>query len=533
MIEGGAFDRCDLLDHNGTPSKGLIAVAGEVDTKEEDKDQHNRLVDSLLTIHSNAMDSFSSTQEVLDKTTLVKLGREAGRKGAKLTYLHHTSGLFVSVKWEDMGFYNRQMCLLKNCYQARGRVVSVKQGTPLSLGHITLHPILFEFAAKLSSWNPGLTQNCRSDVKRIPYFFRDTTTCERVLQWLKSHAPDSDQALCGFSDEEFWRHADTVQEREREMLVDLSKIVCRGGLLIYWDHLCHEWAYMKKKDSNRYRREMCMLKKYLRVSRQTCAPNSCHIEQGKELQLDDLGDVILYPLLFQFHDKKCHAQTVLQLSKTCENHLGLTPYLFQNEQLRDDVFDFLLSSKGSGCSVIAGCRSSMTSVLSRPHSLLKTGEGGGHQVQHLRCSQESCKGLEEGDDNEIISLLGLHPCSESGLDEEDDTTTISFPAHCSMTLLCAQKDAELAELREVKDSEIAALCAEKDAEIAALRMERDTEIAKKDAEIAEKDAEIAKLCVETDALCARTEAETAMLREKRLRVARMEREVAALQKELS
>ena len=498
MIEGGAFDRCDLLDHIGTPTKGPIAVAGEVDAKEEDKDQRNRLVDGLLTIHSNAMDSFLPTQEVLDETTLVKLGREAGRKGAKLTYLHHASGLFVSVKWKDMGFYNRQMCLLKNCYQARGRVVSVKQGTPLSLGHITLHPILFAFAAKLSSWNPGLTQNCRSDVKRIPYFFRDTTTCERVFLWLKSHAPDSNQALCSFSDEESRRRADTVQEQERKMLADLSKIVCRGGLLIYWDHLCHEWAYMKKKDSNRYRREMCTLKKYLRVSRQTCSPNSCRIEQGKELKLDDLGDVILYPLLFRFHDKKCHAQTVLQLSKTCGNHVGLTPYLFQNKQLRDDVFEFLLSSKGSGCGVIAGCRSSMTSLLSCPHSLLKTGEGGEHQVQHLRSSQESCRGLEEGDDNEIISHLGLHPCSESGLDEEDDTTTISFPAHCSMSTLRAQKDAEIAELCEVKDAEIAALCAKKDAEIAALRVERDAEIAKKDAEIAKKDAEIAKLCVEID-----------------------------------
>ena len=418
MIEGGAFDRCDLLDHNGTPSKGLIAVAGEVDTKEEDKDQHNRLVDSLLTIHSNAMDSFSSTQEVLDKTTLVKLGREAGRKGAKLTYLHHTSGLFVSVKWEDMGFYNRQMCLLKNCYQARGRVVSVKQGTPLSLGHITLHPILFEFAAKLSSWNPGLTQNCRSDVKRIPYFFRDTTTCERVFLWLKSHAPDSDQALCGFSDEEFWRHADTVQEREREMLVDLSKIVCRGGLLIYWDHLCHEWAYMKKKDSNRYRRKMCMLKRCLRVSR---APNTCHIEQGTILEL---GDVSLYPLLFGFHDKYCHAQTILQLSKACNDQGSLTPYFFQNRQLCDDVFQFLRSSKESGCSVEAGYEGATTSLLSCHHSPSKTGIAGRDDDETISSlGQHSCheSGLEEEDD---VTTTTFHPCHKSGLEEEDDVTTI-------------------------------------------------------------------------------------------------------------
>ena len=98
--------------------------------------------------------------------------------------------------------------------------------------------------------------------------------------------------------------------------------------MIYWDHLCHKFGYMKKKDSNRYRREMCMLKKCLRVSRLTCAPNTCHIEQGTTLEL---GDVSLYPLLFGFHDKDCHAKAILQLSKTCKNNVGLTPYFFKTD----------------------------------------------------------------------------------------------------------------------------------------------------------------------------------------------------------
>ena len=64
------------------------------------------VLDSLLFIHSTILDSFLSTQEVLDETTLIRLGPEARRKGAKLTYFHHASGHFVSVKWEDTGFYN-------------------------------------------------------------------------------------------------------------------------------------------------------------------------------------------------------------------------------------------------------------------------------------------------------------------------------------------------------------------------------------------------------------------------------------------
>ena len=75
------------------------------------------VMDSLLSIHSTIMDSFLSTQEVLDESTLILLGSEARRKGAKLTYFHHASGHFVLVKLEDTGFYNRQMCMLKNCYQ--------------------------------------------------------------------------------------------------------------------------------------------------------------------------------------------------------------------------------------------------------------------------------------------------------------------------------------------------------------------------------------------------------------------------------
>ena len=109
--------------------------------------------------------------------------------------------------------------------------------------------------------------------------------------------------------EEEARSRDTSIQKQ-ELLADLSKIVRRGGQMIYWDHLCHKFGYMKKKDSNRYRREICMLKKCLRVSCLTCAPNTCHIEQGTTLEL---GDVSLYPLLFGFHDKDCHAQTILQL----------------------------------------------------------------------------------------------------------------------------------------------------------------------------------------------------------------------------
>ena len=238
-------------------------------------------MDSLLSIHSTIMDSFLSTQEVLDESTLILLGSEARRKGAKLTYFHHASGHFVLVKLEDTGFYNRQMRMLKNCYQV-GRIARFERGKHLCLGDITLHPIFFEFKI--------FTQNYRSEVNCIPYFFRDATTCECVFQWLLSPAPAPDREL-SLVDEEAWSRSVSKQE----LVEDLSKIVRKKkGLMIYWDHLCQKFAYMQKKDSNSYRREMCMLKRCLHVSR---APNTCHIEQGTILEL---GDVSLYPLLFGF-----------------------------------------------------------------------------------------------------------------------------------------------------------------------------------------------------------------------------------------
>ena len=312
--------------------------------------------------------------------------------------------------------------------------------------------------------------------------------------------------------------------------------------MIYWDHLCHKFAYMKKKDSNRYRREMCMLKKCLRVSRLTCAPNTCHIEQGDTLEL---GDVSLYPLLFGFHDKDCHAQTILQLSKTCKNNLGLTPYFFQNRQLRDDVFQFLRSSKESECSIEAGCEGATTSLLSCHHSLSKTGEEGGDDDETISSlGQHSCheSGLEEEDD---VTTIAFHPCHESGLEEEDNVTTISDDVTTidfmltGMTLSIqkaqadAQKDTEIAALRAEKDAEIAALCAEKDAEIAALCVEKDAEIAAlrvdKDAEIAARarmESEIAALHAEIAALRGDKDAEIAAR-------AGMESEIAALREQLS
>ena len=303
-------------------------------------------------------------------------------------------------------------------------------------------------------------------------------------------------------DEEAWSRSVSKQE----LVEDLSKIVRKKkGLMIYWDHLCQKFAYMQKKDSNCYRREMCMLKRCLHVSR---APNTCHVEQGSILEL---GDVSLYPLLFAFHDKYCHAQTILQLSKACNDQGSLTPYFFQNRQLCDDVFQFLRSSKESGCSVEAGYEGATTSLLSCHHSPSKTGEAGRDDNETISSlGQHSCheSGLEEEDD---VTTIAFHPCHESGLEEEDDVTTIcsdvttkhfwltgmTLPIHKAQAV--AQKDTEIAALRAEKDAEIAALRAEKDAEMTAL--------------CAEKDAEIAALRMEKDSLCARMESKIVALRE--------------------
>ena len=90
--------------------------------------------------------------------------------------------------------------------------------------------------------------------------------------------------------------------------------------MIYWDHKSCDFAYMKQKDAGRYREEMFILRDCILEG------HICHIEEGKKLKL---GDVRLYPLLFEFNGKKCHAQRLLRRGKIRkQDQQSLTPYFF-------------------------------------------------------------------------------------------------------------------------------------------------------------------------------------------------------------
>ena len=103
--------------------------------------------------------------------------------------------------------------------------------------------------------------------------------------------------------------------------------------MIYWDHKSCDFAYMKQKDAGRYRDEMFMLRDYI------VDGHICHIEEGKKLKL---GDVRLYPLLFEFNGKKCQAQRFLRRGKIRkQDQPGLTPYFFRDRKTCELVFHWL------------------------------------------------------------------------------------------------------------------------------------------------------------------------------------------------
>jgi len=55
-----------------------------------------------------------------------------------------------------------------------------------------------------------------------------------------------------------------------------------------------------------------------------------------------LGDVRLYPLLFEFNGKKCQAQRILRCEKIPkQDQQGLTPYFFRDRETRELVFHWL------------------------------------------------------------------------------------------------------------------------------------------------------------------------------------------------
>ena len=65
----------------------------------------------------------------------------------------------------------------------------------------------------------------------------------------------------------------------------------------------------------------------------------CHIEEGKKLKL---GDVRLYPLLFEFNGKKCQSQRLLRRGKIRkQDQQSLTPYFFRDRETRELVFHWL------------------------------------------------------------------------------------------------------------------------------------------------------------------------------------------------
>ena len=103
--------------------------------------------------------------------------------------------------------------------------------------------------------------------------------------------------------------------------------------MIYWDHASCHFANMKQKDASRYREEMFMLRDYI------VDGHICHIEEGKKLKL---GDVRLYPLLFEFNGKKCQAQRLLRRGKIRkQDQQSLTPYFFRDRETRELVFHWL------------------------------------------------------------------------------------------------------------------------------------------------------------------------------------------------
>ena len=124
-----------------------------------------------------------------------------------------------------------------------------------------------------------------------------------------------------------------VQSEREALLACLAKAVRKGGMMIYWDHASCHFAYMKQKDAGHYREEMFMLRDYILQG------HICHIEEGKKLKL---GDVRLYPLLFEFNGKKCQAQRLLRRGKIRkQDQQGLTPYFFRDRQTRKLVFHWL------------------------------------------------------------------------------------------------------------------------------------------------------------------------------------------------
>ena len=127
--------------------------------------------------------------------------------------------------------------------------------------------------------------------------------------------------------------AGSVQSKRDDLLACLAKAVRKGGMMIYWDHTSCHFAYMKQKDASRYRQEMFMLRDCMLDG------HICHIEEGKKLKL---GDVRLYPLLFEFNGKKCQAQRLLQRGKIRkQDQQSLTPYFFRDRETRKLVFQWL------------------------------------------------------------------------------------------------------------------------------------------------------------------------------------------------
>ena len=127
--------------------------------------------------------------------------------------------------------------------------------------------------------------------------------------------------------------AGSVQSERDDLLACLAKAVRKGGMMIYWDHRSCHFAYMKQKDAGRYREEMFMLRDYI------VDGHICHIEEGKKLKL---GDVRLYPLLFEFNGKKCQSQRLLRRGKIRkQDQQSLTPYFFRDRETRELVFHWL------------------------------------------------------------------------------------------------------------------------------------------------------------------------------------------------
>ena len=71
----------------------------------------------------------------------------------------------------------------------------------------------------------------------------------------------------------------------------------------------------------------------------TTSASLARMEEGKKLKL---GDVRLYPLLFEFNGKKCQAQRLLRRGKIRkQDQQSLTPYFFRDRETRKLVFHWL------------------------------------------------------------------------------------------------------------------------------------------------------------------------------------------------